>query len=292
MPFNRSRAIIAGIALAVLASLTTVVATPQVGLAADRSGKCGNDTATPPEDAQWRQTFGDEFSARELDESKWDTSMFGNPDEHNHNASYASYALEENVILNERGQLNLAAEKETVVTPEGTFDYTQAFIETYSTFRQTYGFFVICAKYPEGRGLWPAFWMTGVDAWPPEFDIAEWFGGGRPDVTTDEPVMMQAHAVGPDWTDVTWYSDPVAGTAPSDGWHTYGLEWSTDKVVYYIDGVPTFEVTGQEKIPQSEMYMILNTGVACCEAGGGPPDASTVFPNYLEVDYVRAYQAA
>lgn len=26
------------------------------------------------------------------------------------------------------------------------------------------------------KGTWPAFWLTGVDSWPPEIDIAEWKG--------------------------------------------------------------------------------------------------------------------
>ncbi|KAL1987575.1 hypothetical protein VTN96DRAFT_3175 [Rasamsonia emersonii] len=31
---------------------------------------------------------------------------------------------------------------------------------------------------PTARGTWPAFWLTGVDSWPPEIDIAEWKGDG------------------------------------------------------------------------------------------------------------------
>lgn len=29
------------------------------------------------------------------------------------------------------------------------------------------------------RGTWPAFWLTYVDGWPPEVDMAEWKGSGK-----------------------------------------------------------------------------------------------------------------
>ncbi|KAL2200861.1 glycoside hydrolase family 16 protein [Corynascus similis CBS 632.67] len=32
---------------------------------------------------------------------------------------------------------------------------------------------------PVAGGTWPAFWLTGVDSWPPEVDMAEWKGSGK-----------------------------------------------------------------------------------------------------------------
>ncbi len=29
---------------------------------------------------------------------------------------------------------------------------------------------------PTAKGTWPAFWLTGVESWPPEIDLAEWKG--------------------------------------------------------------------------------------------------------------------
>lgn len=34
-------------------------------------------------------------------------------------------------------------------------------------------------KAPVARGTWPAFWLTAVDGWPPEVDLAEWKGSGK-----------------------------------------------------------------------------------------------------------------
>ncbi|CAH0051738.1 unnamed protein product [Clonostachys solani] len=31
---------------------------------------------------------------------------------------------------------------------------------------------------PVDKGTWPAFWLTAVQGWPPEIDVAEWKGSG------------------------------------------------------------------------------------------------------------------
>lgn len=31
---------------------------------------------------------------------------------------------------------------------------------------------------PVAKGTWPAFWLTAVNSWPPEIDLAEWKGSG------------------------------------------------------------------------------------------------------------------
>lgn len=32
---------------------------------------------------------------------------------------------------------------------------------------------------PVSKGTWPAFWLTAVNGWPPEIDMAEWKGSGK-----------------------------------------------------------------------------------------------------------------
>lgn len=32
---------------------------------------------------------------------------------------------------------------------------------------------------PVTKGTWPAFWLTAVNGWPPEIDMAEWKGSGK-----------------------------------------------------------------------------------------------------------------
>lgn len=52
-------------------------------------------------------------------------------------------------------------------------------IATSESWAQTYGYFEITARIPEGVGYWPAFWLTAAGVgWPPEIDIFEAYGRG------------------------------------------------------------------------------------------------------------------
>ena len=54
---------------------------------------------------------------------------------------------------------------------------------------------------------------------------------------------------------------------------------------------PKLEVWGAQ-VPDKAMYLILNNAVSSRFGPTGEPDGSTIFPNFLEVDYVRVYQRA
>ncbi|MBX2884012.1 MAG: glycoside hydrolase family 16 protein, partial [Granulosicoccus sp.] len=70
----------------------------------------------------------------------------------------------------------------------------------------------------------------------------------------------------------------VSSAAPfgriSDGWHRIGLLWTTERLVWFVDGVAV--VVDTEKVPQVPMYMILsremNSGVKDAGADGFQPD--------------------
>jgi beta-glucanase (GH16 family) len=52
------------------------------------------------------------------------------------------------------------------------------------------------------KGTWPAFWLTAVNGWPPEIDMAEWKGSGKISFNTFNTSSVLS------WKDVT-YSNPV-----------------------------------------------------------------------------------
>ena len=41
------------------------------------------------------------------------------------------------------------------------------------------GSYKIVARLPRGPWLWPAFWLTSLDSWPPEVDVLEAYSGPR-----------------------------------------------------------------------------------------------------------------
>jgi len=150
-------------------------------------------------------------------------------------------------------------------------------------------------KLPAGQGLWAAFWMMGVDAvttgWPQcgEIDIMESLG--------HEPSTVHATIHGPGYSGADGvtrtYTLPDAQWLAAD-YHVFATEWSPNTIQFLIDGHVYHTVTpaelpkGAAWVFQHPFFLLLNLAV-----GGslpGNPDATTVFPRQMLVDYVRVYQ--
>jgi beta-glucanase (GH16 family) len=80
----------------------------------------------------------------------------------------------------------------------------------------------------------------------------------------------------------------------TDDFHTFATEWEPNVIRFYVDGFLYKTRTPADLPPNSSwvfdhpFFILLNVAV-----GGywpGNPDASTVFPQTMMVDYVRAYQ--
>jgi beta-glucanase (GH16 family) len=81
----------------------------------------------------------------------------------------------------------------------------------------------------------------------------------------------------------------------ADNFHTYSVIWNEDIITWYVDEIELFSLNPSSfwSIPSqsawpfnsNEWYIMIN--LAITQSG---PDANTVFPNQIEVDYVRVYQ--
>ncbi|MEL6988687.1 MAG: glycoside hydrolase family 16 protein, partial [Bacteroidota bacterium] len=75
------------------------------------------------------------------------------------------------------------------------------------------------------------------------------------------------------------------------GFHIFGIEWGPDFINYYVDDKLYNQITPDD-VPGAwvfdhPFYIIMNVAV-----GGnfpGSPNAETVFPQTMVVDYVRVY---
>jgi uncharacterized repeat protein (TIGR01451 family) len=249
-----------------------------------------------PVDSSRQLLFDDEFNGNSIDTSKWNVGVLPFPgydgSTHYHNTQYDSYVVPQDSFIKD-GTLNLTTNDIPVTDPDvpaiGTIPYTEGMVNTKGKFSATGGYFEICAKFPAGKGLWSAFWLAAENGvWPPEIDVAEWFGGlealqiGQPWATGPPPVWETA---GSEWLSTWRYSN-----APTTGFHDYAVWWSPGSpgtVRYYIDGQMVHEIDGttSDLIPDTPMYMILNSGVWAGPTRGGPPDATTIFPNSFQVAY-------
>lgn len=219
----------------------------------------------------WKLVFHDEFDRPALDEGRWMTRYWHgrtNPPELQY---YAPDAFELS-----RGVLRIKAEPRRVEAME----YTSGLISTEESFDFTYGIAEIRARVPRGQGLWPAFWLiTHGTIRRPEIDILEILGHET------NRVHMTRHYLdskGRHQNDGQSYVGPDF----SEDFHVFTVEWSAEIIRWYVDGVEVFQLN--DHIPAEPMYLIANLAV-----GGnwpGPPDESTPFPAYFEIDYIRVYQ--
>jgi beta-glucanase (GH16 family) len=157
------------------------------------------------------------------------------------------------------------------------YAYTSGMLTTHGSFAQTYGYFEIRADMPDDRGAWPAFWLLPEDgSWPPELDVVE-MRGQDPNTVH---VSVHSNETGQQTSVSTAVS--VADTA---GFHTYGVLWQEDEIVWYFDDVAVARVDTPSDM-HDPMYMLVNLAVG--GMAGTPADG---LPNGsdMKIDYIRAY---
>lgn len=223
--------------------------------------------AAPPSSA-WPTVWFDEFDGAALDEAKWQSGALPWGGRH-HTDDYASYIMPEDAYLR-AGSLWLRCRK-AAGNEFGGYPYSEGFIHSDGRMNYTYGYVEIRARFPAGRGLWPAFWTLSW-GWPPEFDIAEYFGSDNR--------MHLGLAYGSSWQDVQWTSSNLYEDFTP--WRTYGLEWGPGYAIWRVDGVVRKSIYGSN-VPSSPMYILLNSGMRW------DADGSTPFPNTVQIDYCRRF---
>ncbi|MGD0272634.1 MAG: family 16 glycosylhydrolase [Gaiellaceae bacterium] len=200
----------------------------------------------------------------------------------------------ENVRQNGSGQVEIVARNESY----GGFPYTSGRILTQGRFSTTYGRFEARIKIPSGAGLWPAFWMLATNYVPGD----HWYMHGEIDVMENwghDPTTIAGSIHGPKCTPdcvdswaTTNYSLP-GGASFADDYHLYAVDWSPGKVDYYVDNAlyatytPSSLPSGAWVVDQHQpFFLLLNLAVG---GWGRDPNASTIFPATMLVDYVRVY---
>jgi len=244
---------------------------------------------------------GDEFSGNTLNEKFWYTGPpYGRAYQH-----YDGYYSEEN-IKQENGRLILLAEKKQVYKPIESwlidtaylkknnripvngnypFDYTLGMLWSKQFYR--YGYFECRFKAPEGKGLWPAFWLYGQNS-KDEIDFFELKGEQNNKVHLDVHCPHgcdEGYKTG--WRKVNWGGWVSIGKYLHDGYNVISGIWKPGEVLWYLNGHAMGKFKGDFATAQS---LILNIAVAKDERAFAPgPDSKTVFPAKFEVDYVRVY---
>lgn len=206
--------------------------------------------------------------------------------------------------------------------------YTSGRINTRGKFDFEYGRVEVSARIPGGQGTWPAIWLlhTPLD----RLVNGEQFGAYGPWPMSGEIDIMEAFNYGVNGNQstksTTHYGLPIQ---PFDGtgsttnlsvnadmtFHEYAVEWEKGRIRFFVDG-QHFQTQiideyytyypgnedglydplgsnrlGLEDAPFDQLFhLIINFAI-----GGNPvgdPDMNTVFPQAMEIDYVRVYECA
>jgi beta-glucanase (GH16 family) len=248
--------------------------------------------ATGPELPPLVLTWQDEFdgpAGQSPDAAKWGYDVGTN---------WGNYQLEydtsrpENVSLDGQGNLTIVARREDYLGSA----YTSARINTNGRFQQTRGRFEARLKLPSGQGLWPAFWLLGANyasaGWPTcgEIDIMEYRG--------QEPRVVHGSLHGPGYSggSAITHRYEIPRGAFDTGFHVFAVDWDENKIRWSVDGTTYASATpadlpaGTTWVFGHPFFVILNVAVGGNYVGG--PDANTVFPQTMIVDYVRVYAPA
>ncbi|AJD92453.1 licheninase [Jeotgalibacillus malaysiensis] len=263
-------------------------------------------TTNNPEDfvSPWSLIWHDEFNGTEIDRSKW-VFEIGNGFYDANGTFVPGWGNNEKQYYTDRPENARTEDGNLVITAleeeyEG-FSYTSARLKTKGLFAKTYGKFEMKASLPTGKGYWPAFWML-----PEEDRYGGWAASGEIDILEAQGSNPH-HAIGTIHYGETWpnnkytgaeYTFPDGSTIADE--HVYSVEWEPGEIRWYVDGVLTQTQNNWYSKEQNAaanhtypapfdqpFHMLLNLAI-----GGnfdGDPTEETMFPQSMNVDYVRVY---
>jgi beta-glucanase (GH16 family) len=254
----------------------------------------------PIEKNGWDLTFNDEFNDGKLNRDVWRTdNYFGlrfHPGNITEKGTAPDVYFDDNCFEFTDTTIKQVSKKEVTTIEYVDWDgknwgiynipYKVGMLDNSKVFSQKYGYFEIRSKVTSEPGSWPAFWMVSTEFYPPEIDIYEIYTGRkggaksftstfhwkeRPDESLDKKMKPSKH----------WTMDN------SEDFHTYAVEWSEKGFKIYYDNILVRVYSNPEVIRfyQFPMHIIINNSIHMDQ---GHENAK--YPNYHEIDYVRAYK--
>lgn len=241
----------------------------------------------------WVLAWADEFEGPTLNPDNWNRQIENagrfNTEWQRYTDSEANAYIENNCLVIKAIHQGDA---------HGMDQYTSARLNTAQKQTFKYGKIVARMKLPHGKGIWPAFWLLGANIdenggdtpWPQsgEIDIHELYG-------TNDDAVIEANL---HFADASGEHDEMGAVAYklkegifADDFHIFELEWTAVQMIWRVDGVEfaSYPITADElSVFHKEFFILINLAVGGTFAGR--PDASTSFPQYFYVDWVRVYQ--
>ena len=244
----------------------------------------------------WEIVWADEFDYSGLpDPEKWGFDVGGHG-WGNRELQYYTDGREENARV-ENGNLVIEARRENW----NGHEYTSARLISKGKATWTYGRFEVRAKLPSGRGTWPAIWLLpalktyGDGDWPDngEIDIMEHVGFDPDIIHTSIHTRAYHHSIN------THKTGKIHLQNARTGFNVYAVEWTPEEIRAYVNEQHYFTFRNERLTdPAADykqwpfdkpFYLILNISVGGTWGGARGVDES-IWPQRMEIDYVRVYR--
>jgi beta-glucanase (GH16 family) len=257
---------------------------------------CGTPAAAQiPDLPGWQLFWHDEFDASTLDANALDTTKWtalNRQDQNNNEKQY--YSPGQVSVAN--GNLQITATH----VAQGNKQYSSGLITSKVLFGQ--GRIEARIDLPTTQGMWPAFWMNPNQVqWPlgGEIDIME-NKGSQPTITSSAFHWQKnpgsccgQHQFVTNTYSATENGQPVNFSA---GFHTYAAEWdkkpntNVNEIRFYVDD-HLYQTVDQTSAMSDANFTTAKNIIVNLAVGGdfGDPDATTIFPQTMLVDYVRVW---
>ena len=241
--------------------------------------------------SDYQLVWSDEFNYKGLpDSTKWSYDIEGNKWDWGNNELQNYTAKKEKNAFVDGSKLHIVARKEKFERKE----YTSCRLISKNKGDWLYGRFVIRAKLPSGRGIWPAIWMLPTDwaygNWPKsgEIDIMEHVGYIPDSVFASAHTEKYNHTIGTNKTKGIYLADCETN------FHSYILEWEESEYRVFVDSTLYFRFKNEGKTYQEwpfnkRFHLLLNVAVGG-NWGGKEGVNDSIFPQEMIIDYVRVYQ--
>jgi len=260
--------------------------------------------------------FEDNFDGPAIDSSKWQTGLtWGDTRIINGEQQYFVNTQEQpgfgyNPFKFENGDLII----EAIRTPDEFVDslppvceeedpfgfercaFLSGALSSHDKFGITYGYVEGRMKVGSTPGMLSSFYMyhrypgEGANLHGPEIDIVEYLGEnpfGDEDAfqtyhyrdTADGEIIRSAPTM--------IHKNPL-GESYSDDYHTFGVLWEPQLVIWYIDGQEIKRLSGPQ-VARQQMNIVTYL-VAGSAWAPTPADDDSIYPLQYRVDYIKAYQ--
>ncbi len=254
----------------------------------------------------WILVFSDEFTDTALNKEVWTTWFPYTHDGSDQCAFCRTHGNENQVFLDRNivikdGILNIVAKREKAEWMGEHRNFTSAMIHARNAYG--HGRYEVRSKLPAGEGFWPGIWTFGqISA---EVDLME-AGMQNPE---------RFHASVHNWLIKKMKHKRIkVGVDLSDDFHVYAMEWDENSIKFFFDDMQVWELcryaTRRGNNPRNcnvrkksyvqqpvfppdneKLYLIIGMGIGNeTTPFTGTPKETTVFPNQLQVDYIRIYE--